>query len=179
MSDPELAHRSAVTDLAREVHESLVRRGATLAVAESLTGGGLGEALTRVPGASSTFRGGVIAYATELKSSLLGVDPALLARVGAVDPEVARRMARGVRDGLGATYGLATTGVAGPDPQDGHPPGEVYLALAGPGAVVFVALALVGDREQVRSEAVRRSLVFARDHLAGPSATGAGGKIGV
>lgn len=157
-----------MTDLAREVHEALLRRGATLAVAESLTGGGLGAALTRVPGASATFRGGVIAYATELKSSLLGVDPVLLGRVGAVDAEVARRMARGVRDGLGATYGLATTGVAGPDPQDGHPPGEVHLALAGPGGVVFVSLALVGDREQVRSEAVRRGLAFVRDHLAGP-----------
>ena len=153
------------TDLALEVHESLLRRGATLAVAESLTGGGVGAALTQVPGVSATFRGGVIAYATEVKASLLGVDPALLARVGAVDPEVARRMAQGVRDRLGATYGLATTGVAGPDPQDGHPPGEVHLALAGPEAVVFLSLALVGDREQVRSEAVRRALEFARDHL--------------
>lgn len=167
------------TDLALEVHEALLRRGATLAVAESLTGGGLGAALTRVPGVSATFRGGVIAYATELKASLLGVDPALLGRVGAVDPEVARRMARGVRDRLGATYGLATTGVAGPDPQDGHPPGEVHLALAGPGAVVFVSLALVGDREQVRSEAVRRALVFARDHLARPPARGTGGTGGM
>lgn len=154
-------------DLALAVHESLLRRGATLAVAESLTGGGLGAALTRVPGASATFRGGVIAYATELKSSLLGVDPALLARVGAVDPEVARRMAQGARDRLGATYGLATTGVAGPDPQDGHPPGEVHLALAGPAGVVAVRVVLRGDRDQVRAEAVRRALVLTRDHLAG------------
>ena len=78
-------------------------------------------------------------------------------------------MAHGVRERLGATYGLATTGVAGPDPQDGHPPGEVHLALAGPAGVVAVSPTLRGDREQVRSEAVRRALVLTRDHLAEPT----------
>jgi nicotinamide-nucleotide amidase len=155
-------------ELAREVHAALLARDATLAVAESLTGGALGAALTAVPGVSATFRGGVIVYATGLKSSLLGVDARMLARVGAVDPQVAREMAQGVRDRLAATYGLATTGVAGPDPQDGHPPGEVHLALAGPAGVVGVSFALAGDRAQVRSEAVRRALALARDRLGAP-----------
>lgn len=156
-------------DLARDVHAALAARAATLAVAESLTGGALGAALTGVPGASGTFRGGVVAYATDLKSATLGVDTELLARVGAVDAEVAASMAQGVRTRLAATYGLATTGVAGPDPQDGHPPGEVHLALAGPDGVVVVSLALGGDRAAVRSEAVRRALALTLDHLDAPA----------
>jgi nicotinamide-nucleotide amidase len=155
-------------ELAGRLHAVLLSRGQTLAVAESLTGGALGAAVTAVPGVSATFRGGVTAYATDVKARLLGVDPDLLARVGAVDEQVARQMARGVRDALGATYGLATTGVAGPDPQDGHPPGEVHLALAGPDEVVAIALDLPGDRARVRTEAVRRALALALDRLGGP-----------
>lgn len=151
--------------LARAVHESLLRRGAALAVAESLTGGAIAAALTGVAGVSVTFRGGVVAYATDLKASLLGVDESLLARVGAVDPEVATRMALGVRERLAATYGLAVTGVAGPDPQDGHPPGEVHVALAGPSGVVAASWTVEGDRAQVRSETVRRALALTRDSL--------------
>lgn len=155
-------------ELAGQLHAVLLSRGQTLAVAESLTGGALGAALTAVPGVSATFRGGVTAYATDLKARLLGVDPDLLARVGAVDEQVARQMARGVRDALGATYGLAATGVAGPDPQDGHPPGEVHLALAGPDEVATIALDLPGDRARVRTEAVRRALALALDRLGVP-----------
>ncbi len=154
-----------MTRPAPEVHRLLLARGETVAVAESLTGGALGAELTTVPGASATFRGGVTAYATALKADLLGVDRALLARVGAVDPEVARQMARGVRDRLSATYGLAVTGVAGPDPQDGHPPGEVHLALVGPAGETCLALGLTGDREAVRAESVRRALAMLRDAL--------------
>jgi nicotinamide-nucleotide amidase len=157
---------------AAAVHEALLARGETLAVAESLTGGALGSALTAVAGVSATFRGGVVAYATDVKGSVLGVDADLLGRAGAVDPEVARQMAGGVRDLLGATYGLATTGVAGPDPQDGHPPGEVHLALAAPGGTVAVQVALDGDREQIRAEAVRRALGLLLGHLVDASAGG-------
>ncbi|WP_431037229.1 CinA family protein [Streptomyces sp. P6-2-1] len=106
--------------------------GQTVAVAESLTGGLVAAELTAAPGASAAFRGSVTAYATELKHRLLGVDPALLAREGAVHPEVAAHMASGVRDALGADWGAATTGVAGPEPQDGRPVGTVYVAVAGP-----------------------------------------------
>lgn len=156
--------------LARAVHESLLRRGVTIAVAESLTGGAIAAALTGVAGVSATFRGAVVAYATDVKAAVLGVDESLLARVGAVDPEVATGMALGVRERLGATYGLAVTGVAGPDPQDGHPPGEVHVALAGPTGVVAQSWELAGDRAQIRSETVRRALVLTRDALAGTRA---------
>ncbi|MFJ4440327.1 CinA family protein [Streptomyces sp. NPDC088923] len=106
--------------------------GWTVAVAESLTGGLVAAELTAAPGASAAFRGSVTAYETELKHRLLGVDTALLAREGAVHPEVAAQMASGVRDALGADWGAATTGVAGPEPQDGRPVGTVYVAVAGP-----------------------------------------------
>lgn len=121
--------------LAVKAHAALRGEGSTVAVAESLTGGLLAAALVDVPGASATFRGSVTAYATELKASVLGVDEGLLAVHGPVHPVVARQMAEGVRRLLGATYGVATTGVAGPDPQDGQPVGTVHLAVAGPGEV--------------------------------------------
>ncbi|MFC8588880.1 CinA family protein [Streptomyces sp. NPDC057217] len=124
-----------MTEAAR-VLALLAERGQTLAVAESLTGGLVAAELTGVPGASASFRGSVTAYATALKRELLGVDGALLAERGAVDPEVASQMAAGVRDRLGADWGIATTGVAGPDPQDGQPVGTVYVAVAGPAGTV-------------------------------------------
>jgi nicotinamide-nucleotide amidase len=111
---------------------ALSEQGQTVAVAESLTGGMLCSALVEVPGASDAVRGGVVAYATELKHQLLGVDAELLAANGAVDPDVAAQMALGVRERLGADWGVATTGVAGPDPQDGVQPGRVFIAVAGP-----------------------------------------------
>jgi nicotinamide-nucleotide amidase len=116
----------------------LTAAGRTVATAESLTGGMVVAALVSVPGASSVVRGGVVAYMTDLKESLLGVDRDLLAREGAVHPEVACEMALGARDRLGADYGLATTGVAGPDPQDGRGVGEVHVAVAGPDGLVEV-----------------------------------------
>jgi len=131
----------------------LAERKQTLATAESLTGGLLGAAITAIPGASNVYRGGVIAYATELKAVLLGVPAGLLARHGPVHPDVAAAMAAGVRDRLGATWGLATTGVAGPDPADGHPPGTVHISACAGGAVTR-SLALAGGRDEVRRETV-------------------------
>ncbi|MET9219889.1 CinA family protein [Streptomyces sp. NPDC088197] len=139
---------------AAEVLRLLDERGRTLAVAESLTGGLVAAELTGVPGASRTFRGSVTAYATALKHELLGVDAALLAARGAVDAQVAREMAEGVRDRLGADWGAATTGVAGPDPQDGQPVGTVFVAVAGPGGAVGAALRLSGDRTEIRRATV-------------------------
>lgn len=124
-----------MTDQAARVLDALERRSATVAVAESLTGGLVGATLTAVPGASATFRGGVIAYATDVKAEVLGVDADLLAREGAVHPDVAGQLAGGVRELLAATYGLALTGVAGPDPQDDKPPGTLFVAVAGPAGV--------------------------------------------
>jgi nicotinamide-nucleotide amidase len=139
---------------------ALVARGQSLAVAESLTGGALAAAVVDVRGASAAFRGGIVAYATELKHTLLGVDPRLLAEQGAVHPEVARQMADGVRDRLGATWGVATTGVAGPDPQDGRSPGTVYVAVTGPGSERVERLLLPGGRAEVRAATVRRALLL-------------------
>ncbi|QYC39669.1 Putative competence-damage inducible protein [Nonomuraea coxensis DSM 45129] len=137
----------------------LERQGATLAVAESLTGGLIGAAVTAVPGASRVFLGGVISYATELKRDLLGVPGELLEREGAVHPEVAAAMARGVARVCGAGYGLAVTGVAGPEPQDGRPVGTVFAAVAGPGGQVWGReLRLEGSRERIRVETVHEAV---------------------
>lgn len=144
---------------AAELLSLLVRHGATLAVAESLTGGLIGATLTEVPGASAAFVGGVISYSTDLKERLLGVPADLLAREGAVHPRVAAAMARGVRELTGATYGLAVTGVAGPEPQDGKPVGTVHIAIGGPdGRVWHKDLRLSGSREQIRVKTVNEAV---------------------
>jgi nicotinamide-nucleotide amidase len=139
--------------------------GETVAVAESLTGGLVAAALTEIPGASVVVRGGVLAYATDLKAQVLGVDEALLASQGAVDSEVAAQMASGVRSLMGATYGLATTGVAGPDQADGKPVGTVYVAVAGPGSSRVRALSLSGDRQEVRALSVHAVLSLLAEEL--------------
>lgn len=152
--------------LAADVVARLTAAGQTVAVAESLTGGLVCAALTEVAGASVVVRGAVVAYASDLKAQVLGVDEALLARAGAVDPGVAERMAAGVRSLTGSTYGLATTGVAGPDMADGKPVGTVYVALAGPGSSRVCALALAGDRAGIRAQTVRAALTLLADELA-------------
>lgn len=144
---------------------ALTARGHTLATAESLTGGLVCAALTAIPGASAVVRGSVVAYATEIKSVVLGVDPQLLARMGAVDPAVAVAMATGVRRLLGATYGVATTGAAGPDAAAGGaltepvPPGRGFVAVAGPsGESVRGFSVSPTTREVVRNAAVAAAL---------------------
>jgi nicotinamide-nucleotide amidase len=149
---------AAGTGLAAQLVGLLTQRRQTVAVAESLTGGLLGAAITTVPGASAVFRGGVIAYATDVKAALLGVSAALLAERGAVDPEVAGAMAAGVRQRLGASVGAATTGVAGPDAADGKPPGTVHIAVSATGGTVVQTLALSGGRDEIRRDTVERSL---------------------
>ncbi|GAA1981323.1 CinA family protein [Kitasatospora viridis] len=161
--------------LAEQVHAELRALGATLAVAESLTGGLLAARLVDVPGASATFRGSVTAYATELKAELLGVDEGLLAVHGPVHPVVARQMAEGVRRLLGATYGLSTTGVAGPEPQDGQPVGTVHLGLAGPGGTLVSSPRLSGDRATIRRKAAQGALELFLTHAA-PAGNPAGSR---
>jgi nicotinamide-nucleotide amidase len=153
---------------------ALTDQGRTLAVAESLTGGQVSATLVGVPGASVVLRGAVVAYATALKAELLGVDRDLLDARGAVDPEVARQMAAGVRARLGADVGLATTGVAGPTSQDGHPPGTVHVAVASGDGVTVRSLHLGGDRPQVRTAAVDAVLALAQEVL-GVQAGGSSG----
>lgn len=147
-----------MTGTAAAAHDLLRARGATVATAESLTGGGLAALLTSVPGSSETFVGGVVAYATELKMSLLGVPSDVVARHGVVSAECARAMAEGARRVTGATYAVSTTGVAGPGPQDGIPAGTVHVAVSGPTATTAVALELVGDRETVRERTCREAV---------------------
>ena len=160
-----------IEQTAAQVVRLLTQQGRTVAVAESLTGGLVVAALVGVPGASKVVRGGVVAYMTDLKASLLDVDPDLLARVGAVDPDVAVAMARGVAVRLDADYGLATTGVAGPDPQDGQPVGRLFTAVwdrtrsdvapEGSGAAAGLELDPALGRTGIREAAVAEAL----DHL--------------
>ncbi len=127
----------------------------TVATAESLTGGLVSARLTDVPGSSEVVRGGVVSYATDVKAEVLGVEPDLLAERGAVDGEVAAQMATGVRELMHTSYGLATTGVAGPGPAEGKPAGTVYVAVTGPdGDPVVRRLALDGDRAAIRRQTV-------------------------
>ncbi|MGW3497703.1 CinA family protein [Streptomyces sp. NPDC001020] len=164
-----------MNSLAIEVLRLLTARGETLAVAESLTGGLVAAEITAVAGASRSFRGSVTAYATDLKRDVLGVDGTLLAARGAVDPQVAAQMAAGVRKALGADWGLATTGVAGPKTQDGQPVGTVFVAVDGPFEEVpgesrggkVAALRLNGDRSEIRRESVRSVLALLLEELAG------------
>ena len=125
--------------------------GLTVAVAESLTGGAVTEAFVAVPGASRCLRGGVVAYAADLKTALLGVPAVLLDRRGAVDPEVAAAMAVGVRERLSADYGVATTGVAGPDPADGRPAGTYHVAVSGPWGSEIVSVTGTPDEPMTRA----------------------------
>jgi nicotinamide-nucleotide amidase len=145
---------------AARVLAALRRRGETVATAESLTGGLVGMLLTAVPGASVSYLGGVISYATRLKQTLVGVDPEILATEGPVAPATAAAMAVGVAERCEADWGVATTGVAGPDPQDGHPVGEVYVAAAYPAGerVEVRALRLTGDRSAIREAAAAQVL---------------------
>jgi nicotinamide-nucleotide amidase len=142
----------------RDVHELLLRRGSTVAVAESLTGGLLGAALTSTPGSSSTFRGGLVVYATDLKETLAGVPGPLLAAEGPVSAHVAAALAAGARDRLGATYGIGVTGVAGPDPQNGQAVGTVHIAVAGPAEGEVRSVRCEGDREQIRAQTVTAAI---------------------
>ncbi|GAB3448192.1 hypothetical protein GCM10027517_33000 [Phycicoccus ginsengisoli] len=161
---------AALPSRAAEVVAALRSAHLTVGTAESLTGGLVCGALTDVPGASATVRGAVVAYATDLKAAVLGVDAELLARGGAVQPEVAEQMARGVRTVLGVDVGVATTGVAGPDPQDGQPVGTVYVAVASGTRTLVRRLDLPGDRAAVRTGSVAGVLGLLAELLAEPAA---------
>ncbi|NYJ04196.1 CinA family protein [Petropleomorpha daqingensis] len=139
---------------ATRVHRALLERGETVAAAESLTAGLFCATLATVPGASATLRGGAVVYATELKAVLAGVPADLLAEHGPVSPETAAALAEGIRARCGATWGVGLTGVAGPDPADGHAPGRVYLGLSDGRRTDVVQLDLAGDRQAVREGSV-------------------------
>jgi nicotinamide-nucleotide amidase len=138
--------------VAATLHAELLRRGQTLATAESLTGGALGDLVSAAPGASETYLGGVVSYATEVKVRVLGVRQETVDEHGVVSEQCAREMATGVRQLLGADLGVSTTGVAGPTEQEGKPVGTVFVAVAGPDGVACRRLELDGDRAEIRSQ---------------------------
>lgn len=153
----------SAASLGAEIIATLTARHYTIAVAESLTGGLLAAELVSIPGASVVLNGGIVAYNTELKHTLLGVDAQVLAAHGAVHSDVAMQMAVGVREALAvggepAHVGISTTGVAGPDAQDGQPVGTVFLGFAIGTEVRFLELALEGSREDIRRASVSESL---------------------
>jgi nicotinamide-nucleotide amidase len=143
---------------AAAVVSRLFDRGETLAVAESITGGLLAATLVEIPGVSAVFRGGFVVYATDLKMTLAGVPEGLLTERGPVDPDVAIALAEGAAERCDADWGLATTGVAGPESQDGKPVGTVYVAVAGPAGSTVRKLGLDGDRATIRTATVTAAL---------------------
>jgi nicotinamide-nucleotide amidase len=149
---------------AAAVH-ALADRRETMATAESLTGGLVAATIVEIAGVSAVYRGGFVVYATELKGRLAGVPEELLKERGPVDRDVAAALAEGARDRCGADWGLATTGVAGPEPQDGKPVGLVYVAVAGRAGPVVRELRLDGNREAVRTESVTAVLQLLTDSL--------------
>lgn len=174
-ADTDHTHHSEETvfDIATDVIRLLLEANETLGVGESLTAGGVMAALTSVPGASAAFRGGVVAYTAELKKKLLNVDAALIEKEGVIHPQVARQMAQGARrattpdektttmtaEAALTTWGVGTTGAAGPKGQDGKPPGTVYIGVAGPeGERAWGPFDFAGDRERIREETVAEAL---------------------
>ena len=145
-----------------DILEILTQRGETICVAESLTGGGLAEALSSLPGSSQIFRGSVTAYQVEIKNSVLKVPLELISEMGTVSEEVAVSMAAGVKDLLGSTWSISTTGVAGPGPVDGVPAGTVWVAIEGPISQTL-QFELSGTREIVRNATIAGAIAaFAR-----------------
>ena len=159
--------------IARELVDRLTARGLTVATAESLTGGLVSAAIIDVPGASRVMRGGIVAYDTRAKHTLVGVDERLLSERGAVDPRVAEQLAEGVRtaftlDGVAADMGISTTGVAGPDPQDGQPVGTVFVGVAMAGESRVSQFLFEGDRASIRAATVQAALSLALEMLGAP-----------
>ncbi len=149
---------------AERVIAAAVRAGRSIGVAESLTGGDVCAQLVSVPGASAVLRGGVVAYAIEIKASVLGVDPAILDEHGPVSEETVLAMASGVRRALGADVGIATTGAAGPGPHGGKPAGTAFVAVdIGDGAPRVGELRAGGSRDEVRAAARDEALSLAAE----------------
>ena len=156
-----------VAEVGSSIITELRHRDQTLATAESLTGGMVGALLTDIPGSSESYLGGVITYATRLKATLAGVDGSTLAALGPVAARTAAEMARGIAAKCGADWGVATTGVAGPESQDGHPVGQVYVAVSHQGGdpLLVKELALQGERAEIRRQAVSAALELLADVL--------------
>lgn len=147
-------------ELAASLQATLLGRGETVACAESITGGGVADLLSGTPGASATYVGGVVAYATRIKRELLGVTAAQV-----VSADCAAQLAQGIRTLMGSDWAVSTTGVAGPERQDDRPVGTVYVGVAGPLGVHVHRLSLDGDRREIRAQACRGALQALVDEL--------------
>ena len=157
-----------MSEEAAAVIATATKLGLTVGCAESLTGGLVAADIVSIPGASAVFRGSIVAYDSMLKNDLLGVDASTLASTGAVTAEVASAMAEGARARLGVDVAVATTGVAGPepDPVSGEAPGAVFIAVAGGGLGTLVReMSLEGDRDEIRQRATRAALQALLDGL--------------
>lgn len=148
-------------NLARQLLERCEGFGVSLACAESLTGGMLASTLVDIPGASRSFFGGVVSYTNDVKARVLAVSETALAITGPVDEEVAREMAKGVREVIGTDIGISTTGVAGPGSADGHEAGTVWIGVAGEQWSVAQCFHFTGDRDDVRRQSVKEALGLA------------------
>ena len=140
--------------------KKLKKRKETISVAESLTGGGLGEAITSIKGASEVFIGGVIAYSDEIKVKELGVSKSTLKKETAVSEEVAIEMATGIRKKYNSTYGISTTGVAGPGKAYGQKAGTVWIGISSANNTYAIPLLLTGDRETIRKATIESALAL-------------------
>nr|WP_245532319.1 CinA family protein [Corynebacterium caspium] len=151
-----------ISVLSSKAISRLQERGETIGTCESLTAGLLSAEIAAIPGASQVFRGALVTYATDLKIQLAGVDAAYIAAHGVIDAGTVSQMATGAKQRLGTDWAIALSGVAGPDTQDGHPVGEVWLAIQGPGTTAIVTKLgnplLSGSREEIRLAAVKLSL---------------------
>lgn len=144
--------------LASALQAELFKRSQMLATAESLTGGRLGDVMSAAPGASDTYLGGVISYATDVKHSVLGVSEETIEKHGVVSAECAEEMAAGVRKLVGADWAVSTTGVAGPAKQEDKPVGLVFIGVAGPGEVRSERFDFDGDRAEIREKVVKAAI---------------------
>ncbi|HWJ82786.1 MAG TPA: CinA family protein [Nocardioides sp.] len=151
---------------ASELVDQLQDHDATVATAESLTGGRLAARLTEAPGSSAVYLGGVVTYATEAKRGVLDVPEEVVERYGVISEECARAMAEGARRLFGSTYALSTTGVAGPDTQEDKPVGTVFVGLAGPDGTSVLSLDLDGDRQSVQEDTVAAAVAALADQVA-------------
>jgi len=148
-----------MTNLCYEVLHAL--QGRTLVTAESCTGGGIGAALTAIPGSSSVYKGGIISYTNQVKHALLNVDTVLLERDGAVSASVAQAMALGARNALSADVAVSVTGLAGPGGDDfGNPVGTVFIGFSDHTRTISREYHFSGDRENVRNQSIRAALLL-------------------
>jgi nicotinamide-nucleotide amidase len=157
-----MALSTEILGFAAEIVDHLRERGETVSTAESLTAGAVSSAIVTIAGASDVFVGGTTAYRDEIKSSHLGVDPQIIEKFSVISEEVAVAMAKGAIKSFGTTWSIGTTGVAGPNPLDGHPVGAVWVAIEGP-ICQTIELSLSGERESVRNAATSSAIAtFAR-----------------